>query len=268
MDFDKLFEDYLARWCKAHEDEFDSVEDMEDMIPEIYEEWADSPSDQIGGVAPREFFENITSADELVNMLIGTSAEDQNPCSLLLDRIAEVPECANELNKILKGNYGVQQKMIAVNLISEMNAPHPLELYVSWISSKEVDSELKEIAIEILCDNADAAADMLFPLIGGADTELKTYIAEILCNAEKDERTYALLTELFETGDNIPLYAGYIGKYGDERSAAMLYKALDDCNYLEFIEIKNAIERLGGVVDDEMRDFSDDIYYKAIKNLK
>ena len=45
----------------------------------------------------------------------------------------------------------------------------------------------------------------------------------------------------------------------------MLYRALDNCNYAEYIEIKNAIERLGGIVDDA-RDFSDDPTYILIKS--
>ncbi len=268
MDFDLIFENYLVEWYKAHETEFENVEDMEEMLPEIYNEWADSPSEQMGGIAPRAFFANITVPEELVNILIGTSTGEQNPCSLLLDRIAEVSDCAAGLEKIVGGNYSVKQKMIAANLLKEMNVSQPLDTYVAWLTSEKCDAELKELAVEILAENANAVAEKVFPLINKADITLKTYIAEILCNAEKDDRTFELLTELFETGNNIPLYAGYLGKYGDERSAATLYKALDDCNYLEFIEIKNAIERLGGVVDDEMRDFSDDMYYKAIKNIK
>ncbi len=268
MDFDLIFENYLVEWYKNHESEFENVEDMEEMLPEIYNEWADSPSEQMGGIAPRAFFANITAPDELVNILIGTSAGEQNPCSLLLDRIAEVQGCASGLEKIVGGNYSVKQKMIAANLLKEMSVSQPLGLYVEWLSDGNADSELKELAVEILAENADAAKDMLFPLIDNADVELKTYIAEILCNAERDDRTFDLLCELFETGNNIPLYAGYLGKYGDERCAGALYKALDDCNYLEFIEIKNAIERLGGVVDDEMRDFSEDMYYKALKGIK
>ena len=77
-----------------------------------------------------------------------------------------------------------------------------------------------------------------------------------------------ILKELFEKSKNIPYIAGLIGKYGDERCAEFLYPALDNCNYLEFIEIRSAIEALGGVVDDTYRDFTDDEYYKAIKNLK
>ena len=73
---------------------------------------------------------------------------------------------------------------------------------------------------------------------------------------------------MFKNGNNVPLYAGFIGKYGDERAMTYLYPALDNCNYVDFTEIRNAIEQLGGTVDDEYRDFSSDPYYKALKNLK
>lgn len=124
------------------------------------------------------------------------------------------------------------------------------------------------MAVEILSECADKVKDKLIAGINGADFDTKTLIAEVLIRASKDEKTFALLKELFESGKNTALFAGYLGKYGDERAAAMLYKALDKCNYLEFTEIRNAIEVLGGVVDDEYRDFTDDEYYKAIKNLK
>ena len=98
-----------------------------------------------------------------------------------------------------------------------------------------------------------------------AESDVKTIVAEILLSSEMDERTFALLCVLFSSGENIPLYSHYLGMYGDERAAEMLYRALDNCNYAEYIEIKNAIERLGGIVDDA-RDFSDDPTYSLIKS--
>ena len=92
-------------------------------------------------------------------------------------------------------------------------------------------------------------------------------IAEVLVNAKRDDRTLRLLEELFAQGDNVPFYAGLMGKYGDERASAMLYRALDTCNYMEYVEIKNAIERMGGVVEDS-RDFTDDPYYRAMKSIE
>ncbi|MDR2202147.1 MAG: hypothetical protein LBP26_05230 [Clostridiales bacterium] len=267
IDFDKLFEDYLVSWYAEHESAFNSVDEMEELVPQIYEEWAASPCPQIGGIAPRAFFDNIASPAELIDILIGTSTGDQNPCSLLMDRIAAVPECAAGLYAVIDGEYSPKQKLIAINLLRETDAPAPLETFVKWLPLAGIDGGLKELAVEILAENADAVSGLLFPLLEGADEALKADLAEILVNAKKDDRTFALLTDLFASGYNPPLCAGYLGKYGDERCAPLLYKALDDCGYLEYIEIKNAIERLGGVVDDT-RDFSSDEYYAAIKNLR
>lgn len=127
---------------------------------------------------------------------------------------------------------------------------------------------MRDIAVEILKDYASDVYDKLMNGIEDDDVKTRTLVAEVVIYAEKNEKTYRLLKELFESGENTALYAGYLGKYGDERAAAMLYKALDSCNYLEFTEIRNAIEVLGGVVDENYRDFSDDEYYKAIKHLK
>ena len=40
-----------------------------------------------------------------------------------------------------------------------------------------------------------------------------------------------------------------------------------DINYLDYIEIVNAIEALGGEVDDS-RDFSGDPYYESLRTVK
>ena len=97
--------------------------------------------------------------------------------------------------------------------------------------------------------------------------EAKTIFAEILICAQRDERTYELLNELFAYGDNIPLYCSYIGSYGDERLAGILYRALDKADYADFCEISNAIERLGGTVDYDMKDFTSDPTYQKIKDV-
>lgn len=262
IDFDKSFEEYAVKWFDAHKDDFATPDYMEAELPELYERWADEPEERLGGRSPRGYFEDISDPDELVGML----RDSKEPCSLLTDRLARAEGVDKGLLGIINSDCECQIRMTAMNLLNERGV-YPFDVYAGWLRDGNVDSDVRELAVEIMADNAALAADLLFPLLDGADTELKTLIAEILVNAPKDERTYRLLTDLFLNGGNIPLYAGYIGKYGDERAAAMLYRALDDCNYLEYLEIKNAIERMGGVVDDD-RDFSDDMYYKAIKNLK
>ena len=62
------------------------------------------------------------------------------------------------------------------------------------------------------------------------------------------------------------LYASLLGKLGDERALDALNRALDreEINYLDYIEIRDAIEALGGECAHE-RDFNGDPYYETLK---
>ena len=268
IDFDKKFQNYFEKWVQDNAGKY-TYDEMEDRIPQIYDEWLNVSDEDLCGKSANEYV-NQMSAAELIGYFVQSYEVDMDPGSVILDRIEEVPECAEPLKALLDSDKSDVIKISAANLLHEMNksdiAVKPL---ISWLFSFDESSDLKDVAVEILVDYADEVKEEILSRIDElTDLNTKTLAAEILVNADKDERTYALLCELFESRTNVALHSGYLAKYGDERAAAMLYKALDDCNYLEFTEIRNAIEILGGVVDDDFRDFSEDEYYKAIKNLK
>ncbi len=265
IDFDQLFTQYMQEWVENNSSL--TPDEMEERACDLLEEWKNAPSKELGGISPKQYFEKITSPKELVEMLVTSSNEGTSPSVLLLDRIVEI-DCSEELRAVVKGEYSAEVKIEAINLLSETGTKHPLEKYVEILANGDEDEGLRELCVEVLCGEADEVASALYNLLPSADYTLKGLIAEILVNAKRDDRTYELLEDLFKNGGNVPLYAGFIGKYGDERAMTYLYKALDDCNYVDFTEIRSAIENLGGTVDDEYRDFSSDPYYKALKNLK
>ena len=265
FDFDKSFEEYVIKWYDAHRDQTENADELEDKMPELYEQWANEPLEVLSGLTPHAFFDNIDAPD-LIKLMVSACEGEQNPSSLLLDRIAATPPCAQGLRDLIRTSSNAKAKIIAANLLTEMGEDHPLDVYVRQICDTACDEGLRELGVEVLCENADNVSDLLYNAIPSATHAQKGMIAEVLVNAKRDDRTLRLLEELFAQGDNVPFYAGLMGKYGDERASAMLYRALDTCNYMEYIEIKNAIERMGGVVDDT-RDFSDDPYYGVIKNL-
>ncbi len=266
IDFDKLFEKYLAKWYQENADEM-TAEEMENQIPEVYEKWVTSPCVEAGGKSPEQYFEDITDADTLIKMFVDSERDGGAP-SLLLARIAMVSECAKGLSEVICSEKDETVVIEAMNLLCEMNESHPLEKYIEFIVTGSHGEGVAELGAEILKEYAPLVKDNIFAVLSTATVEQKEIFADILVETDKDDRIYALLEELFKTSKNIPYIAGLIGKYGDERCVQFLYPALDECNYLEFIEIRSAIENLGGVVDDSYRDFSDDEYYKAIKNLK
>lgn len=258
-----MFERYAAKWCEAHKDEYDA-DSLEGFIPKLYRHWCDRPTKLLGGVSPREYLGGFDTA-ALIEML----RADVDAAGVLVDTLTEREDAPEKIAAILKGGkLETGFTMILMNVLEEMKGDHPLDVYVSFIMDKTLESGLRELAAEILAANAAESAPLLFGFIESADLEQRTLIAEVLSSAPKDERTFTLLCELFLTGENVPLYAGYLGKYGDERAASMLYASLDDCDYFEFIEIKNAIERMGGTVDENYRDFSDDETYRLIKGIR
>ena len=76
---------------------------------------------------------------------------------------------------------------------------------------------------------------------------------------------FRLALRLFEENpDRQALLAGYLGKLGDDRALPALEKAAkrDDVRYLDFIELRNAIEQLGGTAPE--REFDSDPDYEAL----
>jgi hypothetical protein len=69
--------------------------------------------------------------------------------------------------------------------------------------------------------------------------------------------------------DRRSLYANFLAKLGDERALPALLRVaqLSDLNYLDYIEIVNAIEALGGERPARERSFDGDPAYESLKNL-
>lgn len=264
IDFDKMYEKYVKVWLKENLNKFQNEEEVENVLSDVYINWLNSPQNELNGLSVKEFFD-LKNAEALIKMLIESSTGKSEPPMPLIEKISKSKDCTEGLIGIIRGKYSAKQKFYAVNLLSQIGAKPPVEIYIDWISNPKTDFDLTELVIEELYDYADDAAQLIYPKLPNADFETKICYAEILSCAKKDERTYELLIELFNTKKDIPLTANFLGEYGDERAADALYKALKTCNYYEYCEIKNAVERLGGIVEDD-RDFSSDPYYKTIKN--
>ena len=73
---------------------------------------------------------------------------------------------------------------------------------------------------------------------------------------------------MLQRAEDVPTYAGLLGRYGDPAAIDILksFASEVDINYVEFVEIRNAVEELGGEMTEE-KDFSDDPYYKYINHI-
>ena len=105
-------------------------------------------------------------------------------------------------------------------------------------------------------------------LFKDAEQSVKANLTEILSNCKNDDRVFDILVaEFAKNQNNIPLYAGYLAKYGDERALPFLNVAIEKekISYADFEELRFAIEALGGEYN-KVRDFSNDKSFKKIKS--
>lgn len=267
LDFDKLFENYADKYYRSHEAEYGSPEEFAKDLDKIYHIWATSPQETLGGISPSEFFNRIPTED-LAEILRGACVGEQNPSSLLFDRIATEPSLLNELTTIALEATDEKLLTVTLCLIAEIGGATD-EFYLAMLE-RDVDAAAKELCIEALSARADEVKDVLLERAQRADDVgmLEMY-AELLTFCESgDDRILELLRALLGVDPNTAYVAALMGRYGDERACADLYRLLDTCDYAEFLELRNAIEELGGTVDEHYRDFSDDPLYAAIKHGK
>lgn len=271
IDFDSDYAAYAQAWIRQNRARFPNADALEAQMPEVYIRWINTPAAFLDGVAPALYFERYDDARLLVNWMLEYLRQGVPVPDLLLQRIHEMGERAEpELMRILREpeRFGSEAAMTAMGLLRELQSEAPLSLYLEWILSSSQPAELLDSASEALSQMGPDAAEAILQHLEEAGEAALPYFADALYTREHDERIFRLLSRLFETGDKA-LYASYLGRYGDERAVGLLRETLTESgiDYLEFIEIRNAIEALGGDVEDLEIRFDGDPYYETVRRM-
>ena len=256
IDFDGLFDEKLAEYMQTNAGKY-TEKQWESVIPKLYKQFGDIYVASAGNT-PKGYYSEMTDG-ELVETLVRHIKEGV-PVSDFLCRELETRGCPDEILPLLS-ERDEQLLTLAVNLAG--SNPKAFGAYFDLLTA-DVDAEIKDAAIEQLKAGADAAKERaLEKYEKGIEREL---MLEILSRVkERDDRVYEILVNEFSTGEEIPMHASYLAAYGDERALPLLLEVIDreDINYLEFQELKYAIEALGGQYT-RPRDFSEDAYFQEI----
>ena len=257
IDFDALFDRKLAQYMEEHAGEY-TEKQWEDLIPRLYRKFGDTLIKSVGAT-PKGYYAEMTD-DELVEAL-KAHHEEGIAVSDFLCRELESRDCPEALLSLMKESEG-ELLTLAINLSGSSRKALPVYLVILTSSD---DKELKDTVTEYLKGNADAVKERVLALY--RDGVEREYMLEILSRCkQKDDEVFAILLNEFRTApDNIPMHASYLACYGDERALPVLldYIDRDEINYLEYQELKYAIEALGGEYT-KVRDFSADPYFQEI----
>ncbi len=256
IDFDGIFEKKLAQYIKENAGKY-SEREWEDKIPQLYRKFGDTYLKSIDAT-PRGYYQKM-SEKELVDELCA-HIEKEVPVSDFLCREIENRQCAEAILPLLKSR-NEELLMLAINLAG--SDPKVFDAYFALLK-EDVDQEIKDAIVDQIKGNADAAKARALEFLN-ENTERELMLEILSRTKERDDEVFETLLKAFREGEDLPMHASYLASYGDNRALPVLLERIDadDINYLEFRELKYAIEALGGEYTRE-RDFSNDPYYQEI----
>lgn len=258
IDFDGLFDEKLTQYMSENKDKHTERE-WENVIPKLYKKFGDTKIAKIG-CTPKEYYARMSDT-ELVETLSGHLTEDVPVPEFLCAEI-ETRGVTETLLPLLKKD-DVETASYVINLIGDDEKAFDayFDVLIQGRFTEDVRSDVTDI-LRLHADEVKARALRLY-----AEGKAKGYTVEILSRVqEKSDEVYEILLKEFASADNVSVVAGYFASYGDERALPHLYKKIEDesIGFVEFQELKYAIEALGGEYN-EPRDFSSDKDYLAVE---
>jgi hypothetical protein len=272
IDFDHLFADYAHAWVHERMKVEKDLDAIEAGMPDLYRAWLEQPQAFLDGATPKQYFAGFTTPEALIHLMEEYRAAGVQIPDPLLERLDDMGQAAAAPLTALAADDGedVSLRMTALNLLIELESPEPLQLCLDLIGRREVEDELADVAAEVLSALGETAVPAIKERLDGAsDAALDTYL-DLLCNFPGDERIYKLTEKRFlRLADKRSLYANLLAKLGDARALEPLNRVaqLSDLNYLDYLEVVNAIEALGGEAPATERAFDGDPAYESLKNM-
>ena len=273
INFDKEFERYVSVWMKEHAREYRNYDEMEAAMPDVYAQFLDTPVNWLSGAKPGEYFSQFDNAKQLVNWMEDYFKQRIPVPDMLLNRIAELGLAAEEpLMALLKKERATQEiRMAAITLLREIDSIAPMEYYIGLQAIRqEGEDELADNALDSLASMGERAVQAMRGALPLASPDGQEAMLTVLSDFPGDENVFQTALSLLRSRrDRVAVLADCLGKLGDERAIEPL-KALaasEETPYLDYIELRSAIEALGG--DAPERDFdAEDPAYEAMRTMQ
>ena len=271
--FDEWFSKYVTQWMHENAGAFGhDMDRMEEQMPAVYERWLETPAEWLSGLAPGVFFMQYTDAAMLVSWMLDYLRENVPVPDPLLNRITMLGADAeiNLLSVLMDHAASNEAQILAISLLTELESVQPMPFYIGLIANGSECDERVDHAAQALTAMGPSVVLPILDRVQNATRTGKEAFLDVLCNFPGQPAIYELAISLFESDSGRKaLYASLLGKLGDDRALDSLRYALRDPSllYLDYIEIRNAIETLGGEVKED-REFAGDPAYEALKRMK
>lgn len=269
FDFDERFYDYARTWMAMHPGM--TERQVEERYNEIMLNWLNAPATWLNGEKPGEYFLRYSEPKDLIKLLEEYDKRDIGLPEPLYSRVVSVGmPCVPALLRIAgDGDKPESLRATALAMLRDIGPEEARDLYVDLACRDDGHTELSEIAADILSEGDGAEIEALLKRYEAASEAGQQRILGICANFPGDDRIFDyMLDKLRNRPEQRALYASFLGKLGDPRAIEAMrpFLSLTDLGYLDYIELRNAIEELGGDPGEE-RAFYGDPDYEAMRNM-
>lgn len=273
IDFDSHFADFAAQWMKDHKGEYRNFDAMEADMPRVYIAFLNAPAPWLDGLTPGSYFTQYEDPKVLVDWLEAYCRQEVPVPETLLEQIQAVGKpCEKRLVALLKNESGdvpEEARMTAIGLLRDLESTLPKMLYIAWQLDRRQEDDMADNALESLKEMGKGALQPMLEALPRANAAGQEALLDALVNFPGNEQVFQLAVKLFKQNPGRrALFASYLAKLDDERALPVLLAAANDdkCGYIDFIELRSAIERLGGEAPE--KEFYDDPEYQALHQIE
>lgn len=134
--------------------------------------------------------------------------------------------------------------------------------------NEELPYNVRLDAYEYLQEDCEEILDDMIAKMYTVEGDTGQMLMEVLACYKGNKAIFMGLVSWLYKGEDVAQFAKLIGSYGDEQGIEVLKTFCKEYepNYNEYMELRNAVEELGGDFDLE-EDFSDDPLYRYLKGL-
>ena len=269
IDFDLKFFEYARKWVAKHPGL--TEQQVEDSYNVIMGEWINAPADWLDGKTPANYFDSYETPEELTALLKGYFAKGVNLPEPLYTRIVDmgaalVPHLAGIMR-----DAGESEELRAecMGMLRDIGSEDADDFLIELVCTAEEGDELSDFAADILSGRSADIVPALLARYESAPAYAQMLILDICVNFPGDERILNhLIHKLKNEPEHRALYASCLGKLGDPRAIEDMQAMLDlfDLSYIDYIELRDAVEALGGDAGEE-RSFYGDPDFEALRQL-
>lgn len=265
---DKLFELYVQEAVRKNKEKYSSHEALEDDLGMLFNRFENVRIKTLDGKTPKEYAAELREDGEIFDYVSKCLENNIEVTDTICDEVVRAEGATEYLNGLLYEN-NKDAKLLAALLLKEIDDEEVEDIFISVLTNDEMPDEVKTVAFEYLSDGDDCVPEKILEIINSVPEKNQGILVEVLSNFKGRKDVFYWLVTMLQRAEDMPTYAGLLGRYGDSAAIDILksFASEVDINYVEFVEIRNAVEELGGEMTEE-KDFSDDPYYKYINHIE